>query len=110
MRPLDHIPPVFGKTSVIFKAKKFKGEIFAMYNGWKRKKDYNLIGEDNFNTATPDGMPAWFTLNFRSSYQLHKSLMLHLAIDNILDRNYRVFASGISASGRNISATLRANF
>lgn len=110
LRPLDHIPPLFGKTSVIFKAKKIKGELFAMYNGWKRKKDYNLLGEDNFSTATPDGMPAWFTLNFRSSYQVNKNLQAQLAIDNILDRNYRVFASGISASGRNISATLRANF
>lgn len=110
LRPLDHIPPIFGKTSIIFKAKKLKSELFIMYNGWKRKKDYNLIGEDNFKTATPDGMPSWCTLNVRGSYQIHQNLQVQAAIENILDRNYRVFASGISAPGRNISVTLRGNF
>lgn len=107
--PLDHIPPVFGKTSVVWKGKQFRGEFFALYNGWKRLKNYNQAGEDNLSTATPQGMPAWYTLNIRAAYQVNKHLQLQAALENMLDRNYRVFASGISAPGRNLVITLRGN-
>lgn len=108
--PLDHIPPVFGKTSFILKLKKFKGEFFMLYNGWKRKKDYNMFGEDNFGYATAWGNPAWITLNLRTSYQFNNYFQMQLALENILDQNYRVFASGISAPGRNFIITLRSKF
>lgn len=108
--PLDHIPPTFGKTSLVLKKQRFRGEFFVMYNGWKRLKDYNLKGEDNFAEATVYGMPAWFTLNLRTNYNIHKNFMLQMSLENILDKNYRTFASGISAPGRNFSITIRNNF
>jgi hemoglobin/transferrin/lactoferrin receptor protein len=105
--PLDHIPPVFGRTSFLLNIKKFRGEFFVMYNGWKRLADYNISGEDNFQYATPYGMPAWYTLNVRASLQANKNMMLQGAVENILDANYRTFGSGISAPGRNFTVTLR---
>lgn len=108
--PLDHIAPVFGRTGLNIKLKKCKMEFFAIYNGWKRIENYNLLGEDNIAYATINGTPAWFTLNYRAAYQLNSQIQLQLAIENILDQNYRVFASGISAPGRNFVATLRGNF
>ncbi len=108
--PLDHISPVFGKTSFVLKLNRFKGEFFAMYHGWKRVKDYNIFGEDNFATATPEGMPAWVTFNIRTAYQINKKLQAQVALENILDANYRVFASGIHGAGRNLGLTLRGNF
>jgi hemoglobin/transferrin/lactoferrin receptor protein len=108
--PLDHIPPTFGKTSLVLKKQRFRGEFYAMYNGWKRLKDYNLKGEDNFAEATAYGMPAWFTLNLRTNFNIHKNMMLQMSLENILDKNYRTFASGISAPGRNFSITIRNNF
>jgi hemoglobin/transferrin/lactoferrin receptor protein len=106
-RPLDHIPPVFGKTSLNLSIKKFRGEFFTLYHGWKRLKDYNLLGEDNQQYATKFGTPAWLTLNLRTAWQINQSVQLQMALENILDQNYRVFASGISAPGRNFSITLR---
>jgi hemoglobin/transferrin/lactoferrin receptor protein len=108
--PLDHIPPVFGKTSIMHRQKKFTGEMFALYNGWKRLKDYSASGEDNLVYATPNGMPSWYTLNARAGYRIHKYISAEVALENILDYNYRVFASGISAPGRNLVVTLRGSF
>lgn len=108
--PLDHIPPIFGKTGIQLKIRKFKGECFALYNGWKRLSDYNLAGEDNPQYATAAGTPAWYTLNIRCAFAVNKYIQLIGALDNILDTNYRVFASGISAPGRNLILTLRASF
>ena len=78
-----------------------------MYNGWKRIADYKLDGEDNQQYATPDGMPAWTTFNLRTAYNVSKNLTIQAACENLTDQNYRYFASGISAPGRNFVVTLR---
>jgi len=105
--PLDHIPPLYGKGSINIRVKRLRGEFFVLYNGWKKLNDYNLVGEDNIAQATPDGMPSWYTLNMRTSMELNKYLQVQASVENILDRNYRVFASGISAPGRNVILTVR---
>jgi hemoglobin/transferrin/lactoferrin receptor protein len=108
--PLDHIPPVYGRTGFTYQQQKFRGEFYVLYNGWKRLEDYRLNAEDNEAYATANGMPAWYTLNARASYQFQENVQLMLGIENILDANYRVFASNISAPGRNVTLTLRGNF
>ncbi|WP_062543240.1 TonB-dependent receptor [Rufibacter tibetensis] len=108
--PLDHIPPVFGKTSLFLTLPQFRSEFFVQYNGWKRLADYNPVGEDNLQYATPQGVPAWYTLNLRTAYQFHPRLQFQAALENILDQFYRVYASGVSAPGRNLVLTLRGNF
>lgn len=109
-QPLDHIPPLFGKSGLVVNLNKFQGEFNVMYNAWKTKDDYSASGEDNLPQATPDGMPNWFTLNAKAAYALYKNLQVQLEINNLLDRNYRVFASGINAPGINSVITLRANW
>lgn len=108
--PIDHIPPLFGKSGFIVNVNRFKAECNILYNAWKLKKDYNMAGEDNFPDATPDGMPNWFTLNVSSAYQFNKYLQIQLDINNILDRNYRTFASGINAPGVNSVLSFRGTF
>lgn len=108
--PLDHIAPMFGRIGAQLNLKKFKGEFFTIFNGAKLLRDYSTSGEDNVQYATSNGMPAWYTLNLRASYQVHKVVMLQAGLENILDSNYRHFASGISAPGRNFYLALRANF
>jgi hemoglobin/transferrin/lactoferrin receptor protein len=105
--PLDHIPPVMGKTSLILNFNKFKGDFSVLYNGWKHVWDYNMLGEDNFADATPYGMPSWYTLNLSAAYQITPNVQIQTRLDNILDQNYRTFASGINAPGRNFVITLR---
>jgi hemoglobin/transferrin/lactoferrin receptor protein len=108
--PLDHIPPVFGKLSMVYTVGKLRAELFMNYSGWKRLADYNFIGEDNFAYATPYGMPSWATVNARVNYNITRQLALQVACENILDQNFRNFASNISAPGRNFIVTLRGNF
>lgn len=108
--PLDHIPPAFGKTGLRWSKKAWRAELFSLYHGWKRLKDYNIFGEDNVAYATAQGMPAWYTLNVRTSWSLNRNVQLQAAVENIFDRNYRVFASNISGPGRNVVLTLRAGF
>jgi hemoglobin/transferrin/lactoferrin receptor protein len=109
-RPLDHIPPVIGRTGIIYKNNFLNTEVFFLYNGWKKLEKYNTDGEDNAQYATADGMPAWFTANWRATITATKNLQVQAGVENIFDRNYRYFASGFSAAGRNFILALRANF
>ena len=108
--PLDHIPPTYGRIGLKHDVKKFSAELFTVFNGWKRVKDYNLNGEDNEIYATKDGMPAWQIWNINTNYQLTKKLNFSFQIENIADLNYRYFASGISALGRNYIVQARYSF
>jgi hemoglobin/transferrin/lactoferrin receptor protein len=108
--PLDHISPFMSRFQLAYKKGKFNSSFFINFNGPKKLKDYYLDGEDNEQYATEMGMPAWFTANVRFSYQLHKLITLQTGVDNIFDIQYRHFASGINAPGRNIFATIRFHY
>jgi hemoglobin/transferrin/lactoferrin receptor protein len=105
--PMDHIPPMFGRTALKYQKKSVQLEVFSLYNGWKKLAVYSPSGEDNLIYATKDGMPSWWTLNLRTDYQMNRNFSVQLACENILDKNYRNFASGISAPGRNFMITIR---
>jgi hemoglobin/transferrin/lactoferrin receptor protein len=108
--PLDHIPPAFGRVGLQYNRGPFKSEVFCNFSGWKRLRNYSTSGEDNLQYATPKGMPSWYTINLRTGYRLTKTFTLQAGVDNLLDLQYRMFASGIHSSGRNIFGTLRVNF
>lgn len=108
--PLDHIPPLYGRSGVEWLLARAKVEAYVLYNGWKRVRDYSDSGEDNLQYATPAGMPAWITYNVRGSWTLSTWLSVQLAVENIADRNYRTFASGVSAPGRNLQVSARVTF
>ncbi len=108
--PLDHIPPTFGRIGLNYATSKLNAELFSNFNGWKRLDNYSSSGEDNLQYATPEGMPSWYTLNVRASFTINNVFTLQAGIDNIMDLQYRHFASGINSPGRNIFGTLRVKF
>ncbi|MDF2188401.1 TonB-dependent receptor [Paraflavitalea sp. CAU 1676] len=108
--PLDHIPPVFGKTGIKAGYKILEAEVYMLYNGKKELKDYNPYGEDNLQYATPEGMPAWQILNIAASLHLPGQWTLQCAVENLFDQHYRVFASGISGAGRNLVVKVKKSF
>jgi len=106
-KPLDHIPPAFGKMSIGYDNQKLYAELNMLFNGWKKLDQYNADGEDNAQYATAKGTPAWQTINLKTGLQVHQRLGIHAGIENIFDLNYRYFASGFSAPGRNYIVSLR---
>lgn len=104
--PLDHIPPFYGMFAASYDWKTFTFRTNVHFNGAKQLKDYNRFGEDNLTYATKDGMPGWYTWNLYVSKTFREQLDLIVGVENILDQNYRVFASGISAPGRNFIVKL----
>jgi hemoglobin/transferrin/lactoferrin receptor protein len=108
--PLDHIPPYYGKFALNYSRSWGTFEAYMLYNGKKPINDYYLNGEDNEQYAPKEGMPAWETYNFKTSFNIIKGGTLFVGAENILDTQYRVFASGINAPGRNIYGGLKYSF
>lgn len=108
--PLDHVAPAFGLISVQYQRPKWQAETWLQYSAWKHIAEYRLGTEDNEQYALSTGMPGWWTLNVRGSYHLMPTLRLQAGIENIFDVQYRPFASGIHAAGRNIFVALRGSF
>lgn len=109
-RPLDHIAPYFGKVGLSYTYNKLNLEGYMLYNGKKDISDYSTSGEDNAQYAPANGMPAWETYNFKAGFQVLNGGTLFAGVENILDTQYRVFASGINAPGRNIYGGIRYTF
>ena len=107
---LRHVPPAFGKTGLRYRYKKVNAEIFSLYNAWRHKDDLapEELGKSNLYTA--NGTPAWATLNLRTSYKFNQYISANFSVENILDKHYRPYSSGISAPGRNFIFSLRAMF
>ncbi len=106
-KPLDHIPPVYGRIGARWHTARATAEAFVLWNGQKKIEDYSLNGEDNEQYAPADGMSAWTMLNLRGGYRFCKYRMVQAGVDNLLDVQYRAFASGINGAGRNVFVTLR---
>ncbi len=113
--PLRHAAPLFGITHVTFTAKRVNLDLYAMYNS--EVSFANMAPEEQGKTeiyATDDDgnpySPAWYTLNFKASYQITDFLAITAGVENITDLRYRPYSSGLVAAGRNFLLSLRANF
>lgn len=105
--PLDHIPPITGRIGIKYETPIWYTELYSLYNSKKRLVDYNPAGEDNIQYSTPNGTPSWYTVNFRAGVTIAKYVQVQAGVENILDKNYRYFASGMSAAGRNFVLAVR---
>ena len=108
--PLDHIAPYYGKIGLNYTKSIFAIEAYMLYNGKKDIDDYLLNGEDNEQYAPIGGMPAWETYNAKASVTIFKHATLFAGVENILDTQYRTFASGMNAAGRNVYGGLKFAF
>ncbi len=113
-KPLRHIAPAFGTAHFIYKTNKLRADFFAEYNAEisyadladsERDKTYMYTVDINGNPYSP----SWYTLNLSIVYQLNKTFRLKGGIENISDRQYRSYSSGIVAPGRNFFFSLSAS-
>lgn len=58
----------------------------------------------------PEGTPGWATVNLRAGWQATDHLRLRLAVENVLDSNYRAHGSGMDAAGVNAIAGAELSF
>ncbi|MEO9485491.1 MAG: TonB-dependent receptor [Ekhidna sp.] len=108
--PLRHTTPVFGKAAITFQEKKLRSEFYIEYNGNRNREDIPSSEIDRKPYLyTASGTPGWYTLNLKSSYQVSEHVNVNAGVENIMDKHYRPYSSGISAPGRNFVFAVRAS-
>jgi hemoglobin/transferrin/lactoferrin receptor protein len=101
---------VYGRTSFSFTHTRFQAEAYALYNGWKKIEDYNPAGEDNAQYATPEGTPAWMTLNVKTTVSITRYLSVQAGIENLFGPQLPLFCIGLFGAGPQFYLALRSNF
>jgi len=109
--PVRHVAPNFGDTHLMWQSDKFKLDAFVNYNNKlsftqlapsETEKDYIYALDENGNPYSP----SWYTLNFRTQYQLAEDTIVTATLENITDQRYKTYSSGIAAPGRNLIVSL----
>lgn len=121
--PLSSIPPLFCDFSLGYKLNKLETVFRYEYNAAKKTSEYNIYeGIDNIEqtpirdqnttdlTGKYAGTPSWQIFNLSFLYELNAKTNVQVKVQNILDQHYKEFASGISAAGRNFSASVKYAF
>lgn len=108
---IRHAAPFFGKAALQYQHEKLRVELYTQFQAKRLHKDmpesekakkemYALDGDGNTYA------PAWCTLNFKAQYKPTPSVVLNGGLENITDKRYRHYSSGISAPGRNFIASV----
>jgi hemoglobin/transferrin/lactoferrin receptor protein len=113
--PLRHVSPFFMNASLFFEVSRLRLAVTGVYNGEisynnlapsERDKTHLYAKDQNGNPYAP----SWWALNFRGSYAFSPAFLLTAGVENILDKRYRPYSSGISAPGINFVLALRVTF
>ena len=104
--PLGHIPPIYGHSYLNYQFRKIHFKFGSQFNLKKKLEDYGGT-VDNPEFATPEGALAWNIFNFYIDFTINQKLKMYASVENIFDKHYRPFSSGISAAGRNFIVSLK---
>jgi hemoglobin/transferrin/lactoferrin receptor protein len=113
--PIRHVAPNFGNTSINWSRNKLRLSLYSNYN-MELSNDKLALSEQaktHIYAFDANGLPyspAWWTLNLKSKISFSNSLILNLGLENILNKRYRPYSSGISAPGRNLILSIYGRF
>jgi len=113
--PLRHAAPFFASTHLLYKNGKFKFDLYSLYNAKiiydnlahsEQNKPHLYAKDKNGNPYSPE----WITVNLKFNYNISNTLGLNLGVENIIDKRYRTYSSGIAAPGRNFIGSVNYSF
>ncbi len=115
LAPLRHVAPSFGTAHLTYSTNRFKTDFYGVYSAEisyqdlapsEQHKPHLYAADEEGNPFSPE----WYTLNFKVIYQLTDYLMLSAGVENLTDRRYRPYSSGIAAPGRNLLFSVKATY
>ena len=109
--PLRHAPPFFSNTQIRYIRGGFKTILESEYNAQIRAEQLALSERSKDYMYALDAMgrpysPSWHAIHLRVRQQWTR-WQLSVAIENLFDRRYRPYSSGISAPGRQLVVALQ---
>lgn len=106
--PLRHVAPLFGDAGLTYKYESGRVRLYSQFNAAKDLDDFSPSERSKTHLYTEDGTPGWATLNLKATYRFSDMLQATAGVENMLDKHYRPYSSGISAAGRSVILSVRA--
>lgn len=110
--PLTRIPPLFGQLTFRYDTP-LTLDWFGFAEMFLRAANDQdrLSPEDETDVRIPEGgTPGWWTLNLRAGVTVYDHLRLGLAVENLLDEDYKFHGSGLFSPGTNAILSLEGFF
>lgn len=108
---IRHAAPFYGRAAVTYQYDRLTMELYSQFQAKRSYEDMpeSERGKTEMYALDGDGhvyAPSWCTLNLKAQYKQGEHLVLNAGLENITDRRYRHYSSGISAPGRNFIASV----
>lgn len=113
--PVRHVPPTFGSSHLIFENVKLFVDLYADYSGSLQFEELAPDEQAKPHLYLPDELgnpysPGWWTLNLKCNYKIKRNTTLGGGIENLLDKRFRAYSSGIVAPGINFVVSVNTRF
>ena len=104
--PVRHVPPIFGNFSLNYKSNRLRSQLIFEFND---EISYNNLADtekdkDYLYAKNEKGLPytpSWAIVSLKNTITISKRFSTNISLENILNKRYRPYSSGISAAGRN---------
>ncbi len=102
-----HASPTFGSNQISYVNNGWRLSIIHSYNGGMRYEDLPVSERAKEEIYALDltrrpYLESWHVFNFNSIYKYDEKWIFKGAIENIFDKRYRTYSSGIASPGRNL--------
>jgi len=110
--PSRHAPPLFGFARLSYKMKAWEIQLSSNFSDGF---DFSELPDDEKGKpeiyATDSNgnpySPKWMIYSLKSTWEFNKNWQFTAGVENLLDKRYRPYSSGIVAAGRNIQFSVR---
>ena len=115
--PLTKTPPASGTLGLRWEEEpgqkrpgRFWAEFSALIVDKVYRADMNPADWTDTSRIPPGGLPGYTLYNARVGWRLESRGSVTLGIDNISNKDYRVFGSGVNGAGTNVILATQWNF
>ncbi|NOS91298.1 MAG: TonB-dependent receptor [Cyclobacteriaceae bacterium] len=107
-----HVAPTFGSIQLVYKTEALQLSAYMSYQGEISYENLALTERADAHLYAKDAngnpfAPSWNTFHIKAAYTINKIFTFDAGVENLFDKRYRPYSSGITAPGRNFFGTLR---
>ncbi|MGR3811272.1 TonB-dependent receptor plug domain-containing protein [Jiulongibacter sp. NS-SX5] len=113
--PSRYVVPLFGFLELKYSLERLKLSLLNRFQGEVSADKLPLLEKDKpllyaVNSYGESYSPSWMTTDFRVNHEISEKFSTQIAVENLFDRRYRTYRSGVSAAGRNYVFSMNYNF
>lgn len=109
--PSRHAAPAFGVARLRYRANRLETELAWVVSGGYTYDELPISEQNKPDLYAVDAQgrpfsPTWNRLDWKALYRPGECWSLSAGVENITDRRYRTYSSGVAAAGRNLFLAL----